>query len=170
MSWIGLHSFTRLHISFVSISDLILPSDFASILFHSISHISFCIDRNLRPPPHVNFIQGYPGIPSSISATSSIRSRPSAHIAGTVEVRLGSKGLKASWLRIELRKLESVGGENWGELIGRGPIDVWTASNGNTTAGSASLTPTKEKKHSVYKGRDEDDEDGWETLTTVSIE
>lgn len=43
-------------------------------------------------------------------------------------MRLGGKGLKASWLRIELRKIESTPtGENWGELIGRGPIEVWTA-------------------------------------------
>ena len=53
-------------------------------------------------------------------------------------MRLGSKGLKASWLRIELRKLESLpSGEHWGELIGRGPIDVWVAKHGHGGAGAA---------------------------------
>ncbi|CAO1624517.1 unnamed protein product [Sympodiomycopsis kandeliae] len=75
----------------------------------------------LRAPPHQPFVQGWPGIPEG-------KGRPAAHIKGTVEVRLGGKGFKASWLRIELRKIESTPtGENWGELIGRGPIEVWTA-------------------------------------------
>lgn len=75
----------------------------------------------LRAPPHRQFIQGWPGIPAGPG-------RPAAHIAGSVEVRLGGKGFKASWLRIELRKIESTpSGENWAELIGKGPIEVWTA-------------------------------------------
>lgn len=70
---------------------------------------------SIRPLPHLDFVLGFPGIPGSST-------RSAAHIAGNVEVRLGKQGIKASWLRIELRKLESVpGGENWGELIGRGP-------------------------------------------------
>ena len=120
--------------------------------------------RSLRPPPHVNFIQGYPGIAPSDSP-SSLRARPAAHIAGTVEVRLGTKGLKASWLRIELRKLESINGENWGELIGRGPIDVWNATGSSKVVNSGKEL---QKKHSIYKGKDDEDEDGWETLQTVS--
>ncbi|CAO1632585.1 unnamed protein product [Parajaminaea phylloscopi] len=75
----------------------------------------------LRAPPHRDFIQGYPGIPAG-------HGRSAASIAGSVEVRLPGKGAKASWLRIELRKLETTAsGENWGELIGRGPIEVWSA-------------------------------------------
>lgn len=75
----------------------------------------------LRAPPHRGFIQGYPGIPAG-------HGRSAASIVGNVEVRLGGKGAKASWLRIELRKLETTAsGENWGELIGRGPIEVWSA-------------------------------------------
>lgn len=74
---------------------------------------------SIRPLPHLNFVLGYPGIPASSNV-----SRSAAHIAGSIEVRSGSKGLKAKWLRIELRKMESVtGGENWGELIGKGPIE-----------------------------------------------
>lgn len=73
----------------------------------------------VRPKPHLDYVMGYPGIVASSQA-----SRSAAHIAGSIEVRLGSKGLKASWLRVELRKLESApGGENWGELIGKGPIE-----------------------------------------------
>lgn len=98
---------------------------------------------NLRPPPHRDFIQGFPGIVGS-------NVRPPAHVAGTVEVRLGTKGLKAAWLRIELRKLETLpGGESWGELIGRGPIDVWSAG-----------------KDDSYKS---DSEKGWELLQTADF-
>ncbi|CBQ69579.1 conserved hypothetical protein [Sporisorium reilianum SRZ2] len=97
----------------------------------------------LRPPPHREFIQGFPGIVGSTT-------RPPAHIAGTVEVRLGTKGLKAAWLRIELRKLETLpGGESWGELIGRGPIDVWSA-----------------RKDEAYKS---EGEKGWELLQTADF-
>jgi hypothetical protein len=81
----------------------------------------------VRPLPHLDFVLGYPGI-----AASSQASRNAAHISGSIEVRLGSKGLRATWLRVELRKLESApGGENWGELIGKGPIDIWTAKGGS---------------------------------------
>lgn len=97
----------------------------------------------LRPPPHREFIQGFPGIVGSST-------RPPAHVAGTVEVRLGTKGLKAAWLRIELRKLETLpGGESWGELIGRGPIDVWSA-----------------RKDEAYKS---EAEKGWELLQTADF-
>ncbi|PWN53071.1 hypothetical protein IE53DRAFT_219240 [Violaceomyces palustris] len=98
---------------------------------------------SLRPPPHRDFIQGFPGIPSSST-------RPSAHVEGTVEVRLGAKGQKAAWLRIELRKLETLpGGESWGELIGKGPIDVWTA-----------------KSDESYKS---EDDKGWQLLQTADF-
>ncbi|ETS61413.1 hypothetical protein PaG_04443 [Moesziomyces aphidis] len=97
----------------------------------------------LRPPPHRDFIQGFPGIVGS-------GNRPPAHVAGTVEVRLGTKGLKAAWLRIELRKLETLpGGESWGELIGRGPIDVWSA-----------------RKDEAHKS---EAEKGWELLQTADF-
>lgn len=97
----------------------------------------------LRPPPHREFFQGFPGIVGA-------GTRPPAHVAGTVEVRLGTKGLKAAWLRIELRKLETLpGGESWGELIGRGPIDVWSA-----------------QKDEAYKS---ESEKGWELLQTADF-
>ncbi|KAJ1018672.1 hypothetical protein NDA13_006361 [Ustilago tritici] len=97
----------------------------------------------LRPPPHREFIQGFPGIVGA-------GPRPPAHVAGTVEVRLGTKGLKAAWLRIELRKLETLpGGESWGELIGKGPIDVWSA-----------------RKDEAYKS---ESEKGWELLQTADF-
>lgn len=101
---------------------------------------------SIRPLPHLDFVLGWPGIAPNKEA-----SRNAAHIAGNVEVRLGSKGMKASWLRIELRKIETVpGGENWGELIGSGPIDVWSARSG------------------TGKGDREQDSDGtcWEILKT----
>ena len=105
-------------------------------------------------------------------------------------MRLGHKGLKASWLRIELRKLESVpGGEHWGELIGRGPIDVWLArgsgANGNAAQGYRSPRMASgggHKKSGSVAGffggggngdggrqNADDDEEGWEVLQNADF-
>lgn len=100
----------------------------------------------LRAPPHRQFIQGWPGIPEG-------QGRPAAHIAGSVEVRLGTKGLRASWLRIELRKLEMTpSGENWGELIGRGPMEVWKAQGleGTDGEGKWDLLQTADYPFKIY--------------------
>ncbi|CAE6465521.1 unnamed protein product [Rhizoctonia solani] len=76
----------------------------------------------LRPPPHVEFLQGYPGIPGNAE-------RKGAMVQGTLEVR-GT--VKAKWVRVELRKIEILpgGGQNntFAETIGERPITLWTAS------------------------------------------
>ncbi|WVQ72997.1 hypothetical protein IAR50_002560 [Cryptococcus sp. DSM 104548] len=56
---------------------------------------------NLLPPPHIPFEQGFPGIPRSPN-----RKPPS--VQGTLEVRLGTAPVKARWIRVELRKSESL--------------------------------------------------------------
>ncbi|ODN81487.1 hypothetical protein L202_01910 [Cryptococcus amylolentus CBS 6039] len=56
---------------------------------------------NLLPPPHIPFEQGFPGIPKSPN-----RKPPS--VQGTLEVRLGTVPVKAKWIRVELRKSESL--------------------------------------------------------------
>jgi len=56
---------------------------------------------SLRAPPHLPFIQGWPGIPSSTD-----RKQPAIH--GTVEVRIGPHPIKARWVRVEIRKHESL--------------------------------------------------------------
>ncbi|CAE6436747.1 unnamed protein product [Rhizoctonia solani] len=75
----------------------------------------------LRPPPHVEFLQGYPGIPGNTD-------RKGAMVQGTLEVR-GT--VKAKWVRVELRKIEILpgGGQNntFAETIGERPITLWTA-------------------------------------------
>ena len=69
-------------------------------------------------------MQGYPGIAASDT-------RPDAHLTGTIDVQLGSKGLECEWLRVEMAKTETLPtGETWTELIGQGPIDVWSAKGG----------------------------------------
>lgn len=79
----------------------------------------------LRPPPNRGFLQGYPGIPPS-------ETRPPAHLSGTIEVQAGAKKpIEAAWLRVEMAKTETLpSGESWTELIGQGPMDVWTAEGG----------------------------------------
>ena len=71
----------------------------------------------IREPPHRSFVQGYPGIPASADNV-----RPPAHISGTVEVRPKPKGVRALYVRIELKKVEQVPGNKSGsrykELIG----------------------------------------------------
>lgn len=77
---------------------------------------------SLRPANGTAFVQGWPGIPAAPG-------RPGATVSGRVLVRLG-KGLNASWLRIELRKVESTpNGEQRGELIGNGPQTIWRANS-----------------------------------------
>jgi len=55
----------------------------------------------LREPPHLPFIQGWPGVPGT-------ESRPAATVQGAVEVRVGQP-VKAKWVRVEIRKYEAVG-------------------------------------------------------------
>ncbi|KAG8738613.1 hypothetical protein FRC10_006645 [Ceratobasidium sp. 414] len=75
----------------------------------------------LRPPPHVEFLQGYPGIPPH-------GDRKTALVQGTLEVR-GT--VKAKWVRVELRKIEILpgGGQNntFSETIGERPITLWSS-------------------------------------------
>ncbi|WFD21159.1 hypothetical protein MCAP1_003418 [Malassezia caprae] len=87
----------------------------------------------LRPPPNRGFLQGYPGIPAS-------ETRPEAHLSGAIAVQIpSSKGVEAAWLRVEMCKTETLPrGESWKELIGQGPVDVWTA--GADGSGWATLT------------------------------
>ncbi|KAG8789771.1 hypothetical protein FRC12_013279 [Ceratobasidium sp. 428] len=75
----------------------------------------------LRPPPHVEFLQGYPGIVPH-------GDRKTALVQGTLEVR-GT--VKAKWVRVELRKIEVLpgGGQNntFSETIGERPITLWSS-------------------------------------------
>nr|ODN94092.1 hypothetical protein L203_00267 [Cryptococcus depauperatus CBS 7841] len=54
---------------------------------------------SLRAPPHLPFVQGYPGIPDGPN-----RCAPS--VDGTLELRVGYVPVKAKWVRVELRKFE----------------------------------------------------------------
>ncbi|KAK4689338.1 hypothetical protein P7C73_g757, partial [Tremellales sp. Uapishka_1] len=80
---------------------------------------------SLRAPPHLPFIQGWPGIPASPN-----RKPPGVH--GTVELRIGAVPIKARWVRIEIRKHETVPGiagsgswEHVGEIV-----DLWKVKPG----------------------------------------
>ncbi|GAA5993960.1 hypothetical protein JCM5350_008339 [Sporobolomyces pararoseus] len=79
----------------------------------------------LRPPPHRDYLQGYPGIPASDPAKDPAPSqdplfqlphllRPQAHLSGTVEIRSPAKGpqIRAKWLSLELEKIETVPPQN----------------------------------------------------------
>ena len=83
----------------------------------------------LRAPPHLPFIQGWPGIPASST-------RKPAAVNGTLEVRTGANPIKARWIRVELRKYEALPpgfptssqGETWEHV---GTIStVWSAPQG----------------------------------------
>jgi hypothetical protein len=85
---------------------------------------------SLRAPPHLPFVQGWPGIPSSSN-------RPEAGVHGTVEVRIGPAPIKAKWVRVEIRKYESLPpgfpgsisqGETW-EHVGE-IVNLWKAPEG----------------------------------------
>lgn len=60
---------------------------------------------SLRAPPHLPFVQGFPGIPpSDPSSPGPPRLQPAVH--GTVELRVGNTPVKAKWVRVEIRKHE----------------------------------------------------------------
>ncbi|KAI0261407.1 hypothetical protein BC834DRAFT_479510 [Gloeopeniophorella convolvens] len=79
----------------------------------------------LRPPPNVEFVQGYPGIPPGAP------DRPQAAVKGAIEVRLGPQGVKAKYVRIELRKIETLPGglqNSFYDFVGQSPINLWQSS------------------------------------------
>ncbi|TCD67039.1 hypothetical protein EIP91_000601 [Steccherinum ochraceum] len=77
----------------------------------------------LRPPPNIDFVQGYPGIPPGPPE------RPQAAVKGAIEVRVGPQGVKAKWVRIELRKIETLPGggltNTFFDFVGQSPISLW---------------------------------------------
>ncbi|TFK46684.1 hypothetical protein OE88DRAFT_1739297 [Heliocybe sulcata] len=81
----------------------------------------------LRPPPNVEFVLGYPGIPPSGA------DRPQAAVKGTLELRVGPQGIKAKWVRIELRKVETLPGggtlSTYYDFVGQSPINLWQSSD-----------------------------------------
>ncbi|KAI6115398.1 hypothetical protein EDD17DRAFT_1565478 [Pisolithus thermaeus] len=81
---------------------------------------------NLQPPPNVDFVVGYPGIPPGA------RDRPQAAVKGAVEVRVGAQGAKAKWVRVELKKIETLPGggqaNSYYDHIGSSPIVLWQSS------------------------------------------
>ena len=92
---------------------------------------------NLRAPPHLPFVQGWPGIPTAPE-------RPIAAVHGTVEVRIGAPSLQARWVRAEVRRYEvappgfpssssgSGAGDQW-ELVGE-IATLWQAPPGKEFA------------------------------------
>ncbi|KAI6043324.1 hypothetical protein EDC04DRAFT_2652439 [Pisolithus marmoratus] len=80
----------------------------------------------LQPPPNVDFVVGYPGIPPGAP------DRPQAAVKGAVEVRVGPQGAKAKWVRVELKKIETLPGggqaNSYYDHIGSSPIILWQSS------------------------------------------
>ncbi|KAF7295126.1 hypothetical protein MIND_01051100 [Mycena indigotica] len=68
---------------------------------------------------------GYPGIPPGPD-------RPQAAVKGAIEVRTGPQGAKAKWVRIELRKVETLPGggvvNTFHDFVGPSPVNLWTSS------------------------------------------
>lgn len=87
---------------------------------------------------------GYPGIPPGGP------DRPQAAVKGVrhslllcfhspspspqaIEVRVGQQGVKAKWVRIELRKIETLPGggvaNTFFDFVGQSPINLWQSPN-----------------------------------------
>ncbi|KAG2037174.1 hypothetical protein BDR03DRAFT_1010875 [Suillus americanus] len=81
----------------------------------------------LQPPPNVDFVVGYPGIPPAA------KDRPQAAVKGAVEVRVGPQGVKAKWVRVELKKIETLPGggqtNSYFDFVGSSPINLWQSSD-----------------------------------------
>ncbi|KAE8231876.1 hypothetical protein CF326_g3100 [Tilletia indica] len=123
----------------------------------SSSQVKLLIEPSPKAHTQGSFIQGFPGIPPS-------QTRPPARIAGVVHVRAPPKGIQAAWLRIELRKNESIPpGDHWAELIGRAPIDLWTAPGVDPRVAHA--TANKGARGKMEPAEEPED---WETLKDSS--
>ena len=72
-----------------------------TLIPNSLDAMSHPARISLRAPPHLPFIQGFPGIPVGPS-----RRPPGVH--GTVEIRVGAVPIKAKWVRVEIRKHEVI--------------------------------------------------------------
>lgn len=67
----------------------------------------------LRQRPHLDWVAGYPGLQSLPSTTStddasSARTIEEAALKGTVEVGVAKSPVRARWLKIELKKTETI--------------------------------------------------------------
>ncbi|KAK2459509.1 hypothetical protein APHAL10511_008493 [Amanita phalloides] len=83
------------------------------------------VQLTLRPPPHVDFVTGYPGIPPNGS------DRPQAAVKGAIEVRVPAQGVKAQWVKVELRKVETLPGggaaNTFYDVVGPGSLTLWAS-------------------------------------------
>ncbi|KAM6500095.1 hypothetical protein JOM56_003109 [Amanita muscaria] len=83
------------------------------------------VQLTLRPPPHVDFVTGYPGIPPNGA------DRPQAAVKGALEIRVPAQGVKAQWVKVELRKVEILPGGGTGntfyDVVGPGTVTLWTS-------------------------------------------
>ncbi|ESK96083.1 hypothetical protein Moror_7428 [Moniliophthora roreri MCA 2997] len=84
------------------------------------------VKLTLRPPPNVDFVLGYPGVPPG-------HDRPQASGSKAIEIRTGPQGVKAKWVRVELRKVETLPGgglaNTFYDFVGPSPVTLWTASD-----------------------------------------
>ncbi|KAF9556171.1 hypothetical protein CPC08DRAFT_765432 [Agrocybe pediades] len=84
------------------------------------------VKLNLQPPPNVDFVIGYPGVPPGPD-------RPQATVKGAIEVRVPPQGVKAKWVQIELRKVETLPGggpaNTFYDSVGISPVILWSSSD-----------------------------------------
>ncbi|KAJ3551184.1 hypothetical protein NM688_g4857 [Phlebia brevispora] len=92
-----------------------------------------CLPVNSRPDPlffqpytpswSCHRLSCYPGIPPGAP------DRPQAAVKGTIELRVPQQGIKAKWVRIELRKVETLPGgglqNTFFDFVGQSPINLW---------------------------------------------
>ncbi|KAJ7577694.1 hypothetical protein C8J56DRAFT_798474 [Mycena floridula] len=91
-------------------------------------------DRTLRPFPNLDFVHGCPGIPPGPD-------RPQAAVKGVLPRTPDRLPQKAKWVRIELRKIETLPGDDLGNIfndpvgpfndpVGPSPVDLWSKQEG----------------------------------------
>ena len=94
---------------------------------------------------HDRWLVGFPGIAPSLPHRSQAAVKGVCFVIvlrrnvwmrsclQTVELRIGSQGVKAKWLRIELRKIEILPGggatNTYFDFVGQSPISLWQATN-----------------------------------------
>lgn len=98
---------------------------------------------------------GYPGIPPGApdrpqAAVKGVRVQQYDHtkcisflVVQAIEVRVGLQGVKAKWVRIELRKVETLPGggqaNTFYDFVGPSPVNLWNSSDEYGVLKSVSL-------------------------------
>ena len=124
----------------------VLAERYGLLLMLTSCKVGASSERSTAARIHIlSFATGYPGIPPGgpdrpQAAVKGVRPIDNSDIPFTpqchpqaIEVRVAQQGVKAKWVRIELRKIETLPGggvaNTFFDFVGQSPINLWQSPN-----------------------------------------